>query len=70
MLAMTMPFEVSDSALLEGLAAGQNIDFVIALENGVHRVVSVSLAHGHDSAPTRPQERALASPDQPSGPIS
>ena len=38
MMAMTMPFTVADSSLLEGLAAGDKIEFV-AGKNGDELVV-------------------------------
>ncbi len=74
MLAMTMPFEVADSALLEGLAAGQTVDFVIALENGVHRVVSLTAAPGatarRDATATPRPARARVGSARPRTPDS
>ena len=68
MLAMTMPFEVADPALLEGLSPGQTVDFVITLEAGIHRVVSLAPAAGpaapRNEAATTGPARALASTER------
>ena len=76
MLAMTMPFEVADPALLEGLSPGQTVDFVITLEGNVHRVVSLTpvadRAAPRDEAATPGPARALANTERPrtAGPAS
>ena len=41
MMAMTMPFNVSDPSLLEGLAAGDEIEFVADMEGGELIMTSV-----------------------------
>lgn len=48
MPAMTMSFDVPDPAVLEGLARGQAIDFVVAFDGHSYRVVEASVREQGD----------------------